>query len=179
MAKEIESTNSKPEAAKSEAPIAIVARAFTGELYPGAVTRVLQTPDPAQPGRTVTTRKRYDLITHLQLTRVSGTGNFENTGEPFITLNGQYAPGKNARITVSAQNVAPVAAMLKGNVDKTKGDQYPLTKDITVEVVCTEMRGRGYMVQELYLVNSDGSKTAVIGALAGSAEPAAASNDLF
>lgn len=157
-----------------------IMRSFTGDLYPGGVTRTSVTPDPANPARNVHSRKRFDLITNLQLSRVSGMGKFDNTGEPFITLNGQYAPGKTARITASAQNVKPIADMIRGHVDKSKGDEYPLTKDFTVEVVCTEMRGRGYMVQELYLISADGrSKTAIIDAPTGSTEPATAANDLF
>lgn len=156
-----------------------IMRSFTGDLYQGAVTRTFVTADPGNPTRNVTSRKRFDLITNLQLTRVSGMGQFENTKEPFITLNGQYAPGKTARITASAQNVALVGAMLKGHVDK-KNPEFPLTKDLVVEVVCTEWRGHGYMIQELYLIGDDSkSKTAIIGAPTGSTEPATAANDLF
>lgn len=139
-------------------------KVFNGAHLAAAVTRTISTPDPGNPSRMLTSRKKFDLITGLVIERVSGIGKAEKTGEQYITLSGQYAPFGTARITASAQNADAVIAMLKDNVDKTNPALLVLKEEITVEVVATPMRGFGFAVQELYLVNPDGTRKAIIGA---------------
>lgn len=139
-------------------------KSFTGRYFPGAVKRTLQAPDPANPSRMISTRVNLDQVTGLVLGNVSGHGQFDNTGEDYITISGQYAPGKTCRLTVSSQNVEPVAkALLKDNVDKTIPG-LPLTKEHTVIAIGSPMRGFGILVEELYLVNEDGSTKTILAA---------------
>lgn len=165
-----------PAATSQEAPAASnttieshKAFAFIGQHFPSAVVRTFTTDDPSNPGRVIKTNKRFDLITNLVIERVSGMGFADKTGEKYVTLSGQYAPFGTARITASSQNADAVLALLKDNVDKTN-KELPLKKKIVVETVCTPMRGFGFTVNELYLVNEDGSKKVIIGAPAQAAE---------
>ncbi len=145
--------------------------AYVGQHFPSNVVRSFTAADPSNPGRVIKTNKRFDLITNLVIERVSGMGHAEKTGEKYITLSGQYAPFGTARITASSQNADAVIKLLEGNVDKTN-KELPLKKRITVNVVCTPMRGFGFTVNELYQVLEDGSQKTIIGAPAQSAEEA-------
>jgi len=114
---------------------------FDGVHYPNAVVRQFTDKDPSNPARTITTRKRFDMITHLLIQRVSGMGTSQRTGEKYITLSGQYGPFSTARITASAQNADAVLAFLKGKVDKTHPD-LPLKERLVVDVIGTPMSAR-------------------------------------
>lgn len=142
-------------------------KVFTGKWFPGAVKRRISSPDPLDESKAISTTVNLSMVTGLVLERVSGHGEsakgtgFSNTGEDFVTVNGQYAPGGTKRITVSAQNVHPFAEkLLKGNLDK----EGNLAKEYVVTAIGTEARGNALMVHELYLENEDGTKTAVIAA---------------
>lgn len=136
---------------------------FNGAHLPGVVSRTIQAPDPANPNRVLSSRKKFDLVRGLVIERVSGMGNAKGTGERYITLSGQYAPFSTARVTASAQNADAVIAMLKDNVDKSD-PKLPLKKEITVEVVGTQMPGFSFTVHELYLIEEDGTRKTIIGA---------------
>jgi hypothetical protein len=137
---------------------------YRGKHFPSKVHRNFSTPDPSNPARMITVRKPFDLITYLVLNQVSGVG-YTDAGEKYITLSGQYAPFAKARITASAQNADSVLEWLHGRVDKSPGKTpLPLLKPITVEVVCTQMKGFGFNIQELYELLPDGSRKAVIAA---------------
>jgi len=136
---------------------------FTGKYLVGGAKRTVTATDP-HTGKVTSNRVNLDLCEGLVLGNVSGHGNFSNTNEPFITINGQYAPGKTCRITVSAQNMKIVAdALLKDNVQK-EVEGKPLIVEHVVTAIGTQMRGYGILVEELYQRNADGTFKAIIAA---------------
>lgn len=141
---------------------------FTGQHMPNVISRTISSPDPANPTRILKTRKRFDLITNLRLQRVSGSGHADKTGEPFITVSGQFGPFATARITASAQNMEPLRKMLEGHVEAT--DPRLIKIPMVVDVVVSPMKGFGFAVQELYLHGEDGKKTAIIAPVGESIE---------
>lgn len=142
---------------------------FTGKYMPGAIKRQLTSVDDAT-GKAVTSRLVMDRVEGLVLAKVSGHGEFSNTGERYVTLTGQYGPGEQLRITASAQNYDLLSkALLADNVDRSAGKtpngqiSWPLNVEHVVNVHGRKMAGFGFMVEELYLVK-DGKTTPIIGA---------------
>jgi hypothetical protein len=135
---------------------------FTGAYFSGKVTRTISSPDPGNPGKMITARKTFDMITDLVIDRVSGLDFAARTDEKYITLNGQYAPSRTARITAFSQHSDAVIALVKGNVD-TSNPERPLKRKITVNVIGTPMKGYGLDVSELYVKEPDGSQRTIIG----------------
>jgi|SRR5580765_6700106 len=84
------------------------------------------------------------------------------------------AARRDAAITASAQNAELVRAMVKPMLDPTKksadGQTIYLKEKITVEAVVTPMKGYGFNLVELYLVDKDGSRKAIIGATEAAAQ---------
>lgn len=142
---------------------------FNGQYFPNAVVRVFTTPDPSNENRLIKATKRFDLVTRLVLDRVNGMGSANKTGEKYITLIGQYAPFKTLRITASSQNADAVISMLHNNVEG-KDKEFALKEKLVVEVVGTPMKGMGFNVDELYLVQKDGTKKVIIAAPTQTAE---------
>lgn len=135
----------------------MLTKVFRGKYGQGAITRTESFKDPAT-GKTSVTRRKLDVIEGLVLATVTGLGQFSNTGEDYVTVTGQYAPGKTSRITASAQNMQLLSeALLKDNVDKSAPRQangqikWPLKKEHVVKVIGTPMQGFGLLVEEVYL----------------------------
>lgn len=133
---------------------------FDGAYIQNGVRRQVSVIDPIT-SKSVSQSVKRDIVSKLVCNRVSGFGNFPNTGEPYVTLSGQYAPGKTLRITMSSQNRDAVAALLKGKIANKE------TKELTEELVFTAvgepMRGFGMLVSELALHRKDGSTEIIIG----------------
>ncbi len=136
---------------------------FTGKYLVGGAKRTVTAVDP-HTQKVTSNRVNLDICEGLVLGNVSGHGNFSNTGEKFITINGQYAPGKTCRATFSAQNLEIAAeALLKGNVEKDV-EGKPLKIEHVVTVIGTPMRQYGLLVEELYLKLADGTMKTIIAA---------------
>lgn len=121
---------------------------FDGDLFPRGATRRVETIDPTTSGRVVKVKK-LDMIVGLVVSRVSGHGRMKNTDAPFVTLSGQYAPGKLLRVTFSDQFYEPVRALLKQNVNSD--EMQTLKNPIKVTCVGEPMKGFGMLGEELYL----------------------------
>lgn len=143
---------------------------FDGKLAPGAIRRTYRLPDPATPGKMITVPKRFDFLYHLVVDRVSGHGKSKGlTGERYIALSGQYGQFATARITVSLQNADTLKKYLldKGLLDTANksadGQTIPLKEDILVSAAGTQMRGQGWVVEELFRHHPDGTREVIIG----------------
>ena len=139
---------------------------FTGELFEQKVTRKIVTKDPAT-GRDISKLAKYDMVTGLVIDRVTGMGPSDTPNKELqITLSGQFKPFGTLRITASAQNYEKVVNALKGNVERSEGQELPflLKNEIVVTAVGNLMKGRGMNVAELYISEADGSVKTIIGA---------------
>jgi hypothetical protein len=151
---------------------------FTGD-YMNPVKRTITKPDPNRVGATLRTTKVLEGPVGLAMQYVVGKGKFENTEEPYISVQGQYAPGKTCRVTFSAQNAKKVSELLKGNVDVSSGIdprngqiKWPIKRQFLVDVFGTKMRGYALLAEELYVHEGDTVK-AIIGAPIPDAQQAA------
>jgi len=144
---------------------------FNG-AYLKNIRRTIRRPDPSRQGQVLISTEILEGPDRMVLQAITGKGRFSNTNEPFITVHGQYEPGKTGRLTISAQNVKPfVDQVLKDNYDSSSGVgangriHWPLLREVEVTAFGTTMVGekgeRSIQTKELHVINPDGTSKTV------------------
>lgn len=133
-------------------------QSFNGVLHKDRVKRTYTMIDPAN-GRTITSTQTFSAIEGLVLEKVSGHGKAERTGEPYITLSGQYDQFSPVRITAGSDRAMILKEKLVSLLDeeamKTHAKTIPFKEEITVNAIVKPMStgSFGYTIEELYQVD--------------------------
>lgn len=134
-------------------------KVYKGVYMENGLRIQVATEDPVNPGKPITQRQSLDLVTNVEITRVVGFGRFPNTGEPYVSIYGQYAPGKTVRLTASGQYYDALRPVLRGNAEIVNGQTSgPLKKPIMVSAAGKSLRGHGMLMSAMWIVEPDGSK---------------------
>jgi hypothetical protein len=137
---------------------------FNGMLHKDRVKRTFTTIDPGT-GRAITSTHVFTQIDGLVLEKVSGHGKANRTGEPYITLNGQYDQFSPVRITAGSDRALALKEKIRPLLDETAaathGQEIPLKEEITVTAIVKAMSAGsfGYTVEELYRVDPKTGET--------------------